>query len=63
MKLHGNLFSRIITDENLLLAHQHARKGKGWYEEVLAVDLDIEQGGEMLKNLKESLINHKSVDL
>lgn len=58
MKLHGNLFSRIITDENLLLAHQHARKGKGWYEEVRAVDLDIEQGGEMLKNLKESLINH-----
>lgn len=58
MRLHGNLFSKIITEENLLLAHQHARQGKGWYEEVMKVDRDIENGGNMLNELRDSLIQH-----
>lgn len=58
MKLHGNLFAEIITEENLLLAHQHARMGKGWYEEVMMIDRDIESGGDLLNKLRESLIQH-----
>ncbi len=38
MKKIGNLFSRIYDIENLELAHQNARKGKGWYEDVKEVD-------------------------
>jgi hypothetical protein len=28
--------------ENLKLAHQHARRGKGWYEEVKEVDANLD---------------------
>lgn len=40
MKRFGNLFSRIVDTDNLLLAHQNARKGKSHYREVLMVDED-----------------------
>lgn len=40
MKRHGNLFNRIIDMENLLLAHDNARRGKTHYRDVKMVDLD-----------------------
>lgn len=62
MKLHGNLFEKIIDEENLKLAHRHARKGKGWYDEVRKVDSNIRKSsdgfGTMLKKLQKSLIEH-----
>jgi hypothetical protein len=38
MKRYGNLYQKIYSKENLQLAHQNAKKGKGWYEEVKMVD-------------------------
>lgn len=40
--------------ENLKLAHQNARKGKGWYQEVKMVDEDPEK---YLGQLQEMLLN------
>ena len=40
MKRHNNLFERIIDMENLLLAHDNARRGKTHYREVKMVDRD-----------------------
>ena len=42
MKRYGNLYEQIYSMDNLRKAHQNARKGKGWYEEVKAVDADVE---------------------
>ena len=44
MKRYGNLYEQIYSMDNLRKAHQNARKGKGWYEEVKAVDADVEDG-------------------
>lgn len=38
MKRYGNLYPKIYDEENLLLAHRSARRGKGWYKEVQAVN-------------------------
>lgn len=57
MKLHGNLFQEIVADDNILNAHKHAKKGKGWYSEVRVVEQDIANGGHMLDDLKQSLTN------
>lgn len=38
MKRVGNLFEKICDIENLRLAHKNAKKGKGWYKEVKAID-------------------------
>ena len=52
MKRFGNLFSHITNLENILLAHQNARKGKCHYQDVQLVDSDpiyfAEQIREML---------------
>lgn len=40
MKRFGNLFSQITDLENILLAHQNARKGKAHYQEVQMVNSD-----------------------
>lgn len=56
MKRIGNLYSQIYSMENLKLAHQHARKGKGWYKEVKMVDADPDY---YLTKLQDSLI-HKT---
>lgn len=55
MKRYGNLYEQIYSMDNLLKAHQNAKKGKGWYEEVKAVEADVEGH---LKTLQEMLINH-----
>ena len=54
MKRIGNLYSKICGMENLKLAHQNARKGKGWYQEVKMVDEDPEK---YLGQLQEMLLN------
>lgn len=54
MKRFGNLYARIYDMENLKLAHQNAKKGKGWYKEVKMVDSDPEK---YLKELQDMLIN------
>lgn len=54
MKRVGNLFDKIVTMENLLLAHKNAKKGKSHYREVKMVDCNPEF---YLKQIQESLIN------
>ena len=56
MKSTGDLFSEICSMENLRKAHKNARKGKGWYKEVRAVDNDLEKH---LKRLQTNLIEHR----
>ena len=41
--------------ENLRLAHQHARRGKGWYQEVKEVDANLDY---YLQLLQDMLKNH-----
>ena len=52
MKRYGNLYEQIYSMDNLRKAHQNARKGKGWYQEVREVDADVET---YLKRLQEML--------
>lgn len=40
MKRVGNLYEKITSLDNLALAHRHAKRGKGWYREVRAIDAD-----------------------
>ena len=40
--------------DNLILAHQNAKKGKGWYKEVKMVEANPEY---YLNKLQEMLIN------
>lgn len=49
------LWEAICDMENLKLAHQNAKKGKGWYAEVKMVDENPEY---YLKLLQEMLLNH-----
>lgn len=49
------LWEAICDMENLKLAHQNAKKGKGWYAEVKMVDENPEC---YLKLLQEMLLNH-----
>lgn len=55
MKRVGNLYKEICSMDNLRKAHQNAKKGKGWYEEVKAVNADEDT---YLKALQEMLVNH-----
>ncbi len=55
MKRIGYLYQKICDMENLKLAHKNARKGRGWYEEVKAVDKNLDF---YLNDLQQMLINH-----
>lgn len=55
MKRIGNLYQQICSMDNLRKAHLHAKKGKGWYEEVKAVDADVDG---YLQKLQDMLVNH-----
>jgi hypothetical protein len=50
-----DLYSKIYSMDNLMLAHKNARKGKGWYREVKYIDSHLE---EKLTELQQMLINH-----
>ena len=47
--------AKIYDLENLRKAHQHAKKGKGWYKEVQEIDKEPDK---YLKQIQEMLINH-----
>lgn len=51
MKRYGNLYQIICSKENLILAHQNARKGKGWYKEVKMVDSDVDHYISLLHDM------------
>lgn len=55
MKRYDNLYEKIYDIENLRKAHQHAKKGKGWYQEVKMIDENPEY---YLGLLQQMLINH-----
>lgn len=40
MKRYGNLYEKIYDYDNLELAYFNAKKGKGWYEEVIEIEKD-----------------------
>ena len=54
VKRYGNLYERIYDIENLKKAYRNAKKGKGWYKEVMLIDKDpdfyLHQLQTMLKN-------------
>lgn len=54
MKRYGNLFEKIVSYENLVLAHKNARKGKSHYTEVKMVNENPEF---YLKKIQQSLID------
>lgn len=55
MKRYGNLFEKICSMDNLVQAHQNAKKNKGWYKEVKMVDSNPEY---YLGELQQMLLNH-----
>ena len=56
MKRYGNLFEKICSMENLELAYNHAKKGKGWYREVQQI---AKSPYYYLAGLQWMLQNHK----
>lgn len=54
MKRYGYLFEKIITTENLMLAHEKAKRGKGHYKEVKIID---KNPLFYIKQIQKSLIN------
>lgn len=54
MKRIGHLFEKVVSMDNLRLAHINARKGKGWYKEVIEINKDPDK---YLKIIQEQLIN------
>lgn len=58
MKAYGNLWGTITSKENIPLAHQRAKRHKQRYAEVQMIDEDNQNGGEMLEQLRQDLINH-----
>jgi len=55
MKRYNNLYEKIYDYDNLLLAHEKARKGKSHYKEVQKINRDPKK---YLIQLQESLKNH-----
>lgn len=56
VKRYNNLWDKVISDENLELAYQRAKKGKSQYNAVARFDENKEKN---LQNIKELLITHK----
>lgn len=42
LKRVGNLYPQVYDIHNLRIAHQRAKKGKGWYKEIKMIDEDVE---------------------
>lgn len=47
------LWEKICSMENLQLAHQNAKDGKGWYKEIKIIDADLDH---YLKQLQTMLL-------
>ena len=62
MKRYGNLYEKICSMDNLYLAFQHAKKGKGWYKEVQQIQPyadryykdHIKKGGKKHERVRKS---------
>ncbi len=54
MKRYGNLYAKIYDMDNLITAHENARKGKTFYKEVQLVDSNPEK---YLKRIQDMLRN------
>lgn len=54
MKRYGNLYEKVYSMDNLILAHKKARRGKRWYPEVKKVD---KKASYYLKKLQQDLKN------
>ena len=54
MKRYSNLYSTICNMDNLRLAYQNAKRGKGWYREVKMIEHDPDK---YLRELQEMLVN------
>lgn len=54
MKRHGNLFEKIVDLDNLLLAHQNAKRGKAHYREVKKIEKNPVYYCEKLKAMLEN---------
>lgn len=46
--------------DNLKLAHKHAKKGKGWYKEVMEVDANLDHYLELLQKMLQDHTYHTS---
>lgn len=55
MKRYGNIYEKICTLDNAVLAHKNARKDKLFYDEVKKIDNDLDN--DILKNIVEKLKN------
>lgn len=55
MKRYGYLFDKVVSLDNLLLAHENARRGKTHYREVKMVDIDPLH---YAKQIQEMLVNN-----
>lgn len=60
MKRQGNLFEQICSMDNLRKAHENAKKGKGWYEEVKQIDADPDKYLNELQAMLRSHTYHTS---
>ena len=56
MQKTDDLFSKICDMANLRTAYKNARKGKGWYKEVIEVERDLDR---FLNELRDSLLRHE----
>lgn len=54
MKKHGNLFEKIVNIDNIILAHQNAKKGKSHYREVKEIEKDFLYYCEKIKEMLEN---------
>lgn len=55
MKRYGNLFEKICSMDNIVQAHQNAKKEKGKYKEVKMVDSNPQH---YFRELQQMLLNH-----
>ncbi len=55
MKRHSNLFSQIVTWDNLVRAAKNAQRGKRYHDQVLRFNYDLEKN---LMKLQQELLNH-----
>jgi retron-type reverse transcriptase len=53
MKRHGNLWEKVVSEENINLAYKKARKGKGWQRTVQNFEKDLDAN---IAKIRQSLI-------
>ena len=51
------IFDHICDIDNLRLAHQNAKRGKGWYKEVIEIEKDVDKHLYQLRNMKNKIVD------